>query len=83
MLGSRFQIPRFIPLPIRHHLTNPTPSDIRCRDFRTNPTPPDRSDGLLPPHNPSIVSSISTVPYSLTCLVFLKRATTFTRWPDR
>jgi hypothetical protein len=55
-------IPRFIP-----H-TKPTPSDesdIAGQDFfgiRMKSTPPDHSDGMQPPHNPSVVGSIPTGP---------------------
>src|ERR1039457_2204702 len=54
-------------IPIRHHRTKPTPPDEELRDFRSNPTSPDQSDCLLPPHNPSVVGSIPTGP---------------TKWPE-
>jgi hypothetical protein len=53
---ERLVIPRFIP-----H-TKPTPPDQDANKFRTNPTSPDQSDRLLPPHNPSVVGSIPTGP---------------------
>jgi hypothetical protein len=55
-----------IPRKIPH--TNPTPpdeSDTTGQVFfqiRMIPTPPDHSDGLQPPHNPSVVGSIPTGP---------------------
>jgi hypothetical protein len=56
------KIPRFIP-----H-TNPTPPDesntagqVFFR-IRMNPTSPDQSDRLQPPHNLSVVGSIPTGP---------------------
>jgi hypothetical protein len=55
-------IPRFIP-----H-TNPTPpdeSDTTGQVFlqiRMNPTSPNHSDRMHPPHNPSVVGSIPTGP---------------------
>jgi hypothetical protein len=48
-------------IPIRQHRTNPTPPDNERSESRMNPTPPDHSDGLLPPHNPSVVGSIPPV----------------------
>jgi len=56
------EFPRFIPLPIRHHRTHPTPPDDERSESRLNLTPPDYSDGLLPPHNPSVVGSIPSRP---------------------
>jgi hypothetical protein len=50
------KIPSFIP-----H-TKPTPPDGKLNVTRTNPTPLDQSDRLLPPHNPSVVGSIPTGP---------------------
>ena len=62
MFDSRFPNPTFHPThqtdttgPIRHHRT-------KNQSFRTKPTPPDQSDRLLPPHNPSVVGSIPTGP---------------------
>jgi hypothetical protein len=55
-----------IPRKIPH--TNPTPpdeSDTTGQVFlqiRMNPTSPDHSDHLQPPHNPSVVGSIPTDP---------------------
>jgi hypothetical protein len=56
------KIPRFIP-----H-TNPTPPDESnttgqvLLQIRMNPTSPDYSERLQPPHNPSVVGSIPTGP---------------------
>ena len=52
------KIPRKIPQ------TKPTPPDKSHTtgqvffQIRMNPTPPDHSDRLLPPHNPSVAGSI-------------------------
>jgi hypothetical protein len=59
------EIPRFIPQ------TKPTPqdpTDTTGQDSfqnRTDPTPPDRSDRMHPPHNPPVVGSIPTGPTML------------------
>ena len=56
------KIPRKIPQ------TKPTPPDKSHTtgqvffQIRMNPTPPDHSDRLQPPHNPSVVGSIPTGP---------------------
>ena len=47
-------------IPNRHHQTIPTSLDIFSNEIRMKPTPPDQSDRLLPPHNPSVVGSIPT-----------------------
>jgi hypothetical protein len=44
------------------HPTDQTDITGPIRHHRTNPTPPDQSDHLLPPHNPSVVGSIPTGP---------------------
>ena len=49
-------------IPNRHRRTNPMPPDKELSVHRTKPTPPDQSDRLLPPHNPSVVGSIPTGP---------------------
>jgi hypothetical protein len=49
-------------IPNRHHRSKPTPQDGELNVTRTNPTPPDQSDRLLPPHNPLVVGSIPTGP---------------------
>jgi hypothetical protein len=56
------RIPRFISQTLT---TSPYEVDIIGQDFfesRINPTPPERSDRLQPPHNPSVVVSIPTGP---------------------
>jgi hypothetical protein len=47
-------------IPNQRHRTNPIPPDNGSNETRMNPTPLDQSDALLPPHNPSVVSSILT-----------------------
>jgi hypothetical protein len=49
-------------IPSRHHRTKPTPPDEWNSDSRVNPTPPNQSDRLPPPHNPSVVGSMPTGP---------------------
>jgi hypothetical protein len=58
------KIPRFIP---QTKPTSPDQTDITGQaffQFRTEPTPPDHSDRMHPPHNPSVVGSIPTGPTS-------------------
>src|ERR1035437_5653051 len=49
-------------IPFRPHQTRPTPLDGNSLRFKSIPTPRDHSDGLQPPHNPSVVGSIPTGP---------------------
>src|ERR1022692_960671 len=59
-------IPRFIP---HTNSTPPDETDTTGQDFfqiGTSPTPPDHSDQMQPPHNPSVVGSIPTGPTSKT-----------------
>jgi len=54
---------------IGHERTKLTPPDEEPKLFRTNPTPPDRSDRLLPPHSSSVVGasygpSITDTPFN-------------------
>jgi hypothetical protein len=56
------KIPRFVPQ------TKPTSPDQTGAtgqvffQFRMNPTPPNHSNRMRPPHNPSVVGSIPTGP---------------------